>query len=47
MASRFNLTAELIEYIETEILPRHDAFDKAHDRTHAITVLLRSIRLAP
>ena len=46
MASRFNLTAELIEYIETEILPRYDAFDKAHDRTHAITVLLRSIRLA-
>ena len=46
MASRFNLTAELIEHIETEILPRYDAFDKAHDRTHAITVLLRSIRLA-
>lgn len=46
MASKHNLTAELIDYIETEILPRYDAFDKAHDRTHAIAVLVKSLRLA-
>ena len=46
MASRHNLTAELIDYIETEILPRYDAFDKAHNRTHATTVLLKSLQLA-
>ena len=46
MASRKNLTSELIDYIETEILPRYDAFDKAHNRTHAITVLSKSLRLA-
>ena len=46
MASRHNLTAELIDYIETEILPRYDAFDKAHNRKHAITVLIKSLQLA-
>ena len=46
MSRKHNLTAELIDYIETEILPRYDAFDKAHDRTHAITVLVKSLRLA-
>ena len=46
MASRDNLTAELIDYIETEILPRYDAFDKAHNRTHAFMVISNSLRLA-
>ena len=46
MANRCNLTAELIEYIETDILPRYDAFDKAHDRTHALTVISQSLKLA-
>lgn len=41
-----NLTSGLIDYIEAEILPRYDAFDKAHNRTHAITVLIKSLRLA-
>ena len=41
-----NLTSGLIDYIEAEILPRYDAFDKAHNRTHAITVLMKSLRLA-
>ena len=41
-----NLTSELIDYIEAEILPRYDAFDKAHNRKHAITVLVKSLRLA-
>ena len=46
MTDRCNLTAELTEYIETEILPRYDAFDKAHDRTHALTVISQSLELA-
>ena len=46
MARKHNLTAVLIEYIDTEILPRYDAFDKAHNRTHAITVLGKSLQLA-
>ena len=41
-----NLTSELIDYIDAEVLPRYDAFDKAHNRTHAITVLIKSLRLA-
>ena len=46
MANRCNLAAELIEYIETEILPCYDAFDKAHGRTHALTVISQSLKLA-
>lgn len=46
MTSKNNLTSELIDYIETEILPRYDAFDKAHNRKHAITVLIKSLQLA-
>ena len=46
MTSRHNLTAELKEYIETDILPRYDAFDKAHNRTHTLTVISQSLKLA-
>ena len=46
MTSKNSLTSELIDYIETEILPRYDAFDKAHKRKHAITVLIKSLQLA-
>ena len=46
MASKQNLTSELIDYIDAEVLPRYDAFDKAHNRKHAITVLTKSLRLA-
>ena len=46
MVNSHNLTAELIDYIETEILPRYDAFDKAHNRTHALTVISQSLKLA-
>ena len=46
MASKQNLTSELIDYIDAEVLPRYDAFDKAHNRKHAITVLVKSIQLA-
>ena len=41
-----HLSAELINHIEGEILPRYEAFDKAHDRRHAFTVISNSLRLA-
>lgn len=41
-----HLSAELINHIESEILPRYEAFDKAHDRRHAFTVISNSLRLA-
>lgn len=41
-----NLSAELIKFIEEEIMPRYDKFDKAHDRTHAFTVISQSFQLA-
>lgn len=37
---------ELRQYIETEILPRYAAFDKAHRQDHARTVIARSLALA-
>lgn len=37
---------ELIRYVEREILPRYDAFDRAHRRDHARTVIAASLRLA-
>ena len=46
MTSIHNLTAELTDYIETDILPHYDAFDKAHNRTHALTVISQSLKLA-
>ena len=46
MASKHNLTSELIDYIETGILPRYKTFDKAHDRKHVFTVLVKSLQLA-
>lgn len=33
-------------YIETEIIPLYDAFDKAHRRDHVLTVIEQSISLA-
>lgn len=37
---------ELIAYIEREILPRYDHFDRAHRRDHAEQVIRESLRLA-
>ena len=34
------------QYIETEILPRYEAFDKAHQRDHADYVIGQSLELA-
>jgi uncharacterized protein len=41
-----HLSAELINHIEGEILPRYEAFDKAHDRKHACMVISNSLKLA-
>lgn len=41
-----NVDEELIRYVEREILPRYEAFDRAHRRDHALTVIAGSLRLA-
>lgn len=43
--SKNNLTAGLINFIEDEIMPRYEDFDKAHDRRHAFTVMSHSLQL--
>ena len=37
---------ELKQYVEQEILPRYDLFDKAHRRDHALMVIRQSLELA-
>lgn len=37
---------DLKHYIESEILPRYDGFDAAHQRDHALTVISQSMSLA-
>lgn len=37
---------ELIHYIETEIIPRYEVFDKAHRTDHVRSVIERSLALA-
>ena len=40
------MNSDLIQYIETEILPRYDHFDRAHRRNHAEMVIQQSMQLA-
>ena len=40
------MNPELKQYIEAEILPRYDHFDKAHRRAHAEMVIRQSMELA-
>ena len=40
------ISERLKRYIEEEILPRYDSFDKAHQRDHAETVIAESLKLA-
>ena len=40
------LNNELKAYIETEVLPRYDKFDKAHQRPHAEMVIAQSLEMA-
>lgn len=37
---------DLKKYIETEIIPRYDAFDRAHRRDHAFQVIARAVDMA-
>ncbi len=37
---------DLVEFVETQILPRYAAFDKAHNTEHATRVIRRSLDLA-
>ena len=37
---------KLSDYIQSEILPRYDAFDAAHQRSHALAVMDEALRLA-
>lgn len=41
-----NVSLDLMEYIETTILPRYATFDKAHNLSHANSVIRRSMLLA-
>ena len=40
------IDANLVRYIEQEILPRYEHFDAAHQRNHAEEVITRSLALA-
>lgn len=39
------IPTSLIEYIETQIIPRYSAFDPAHKENHARTVITQAIKL--
>lgn len=41
-----NPSLDLVEFIETQILPQYAAFDKAHNMEHATRVIRRSLNLA-
>ena len=41
------VSLDLMEFIEKQILPRYASFDKAHNLSHANSVIRRSIALAP
>lgn len=40
------IRAEIIEYVEREIIPRYDSFDLAHRRDHVLTVIEQSMAIA-
>ena len=46
MPHTHTVNLELMAFVEREILPRYNAFDKAHDIRHAVSVIRRSIALA-
>lgn len=41
-----NPSLDLVEFVETQILPRYTAFDKAHNLSHAQQVIAQSLQLA-
>lgn len=40
------IPANLTHYIETEIIPRYEKFDKAHNLSHVQAVIEESLSLA-
>lgn len=46
MKKNIKINAALRTYIEKEILPLYDTFDRAHQREHALTVIEQSLLLA-
>ena len=40
------VTPALRQYIEQNIIPRYDCFDKAHQRDHVLMVIRQSMELA-
>lgn len=44
--SMTNVSLDLMEFVETQILPRYNAFDKAHNLAHVNGVISRSLTLA-
>ena len=41
-----NVSLDLMDFIEKDILPRYSSFDKAHDLKHVTRVINRSVKLA-
>lgn len=41
-----NISLDLMEFVEKEILPRYSSFDRAHGLSHVNRVIVRSVRLA-
>ena len=41
-----NVSLDLMEFVEVNILPRYNAFDKAHNLSHVTTVIRQSVSLA-
>ena len=41
-----NVSLDLMEFVELNILPRYNQFDKAHNLSHANTVIRQSVALA-
>lgn len=41
-----NVSLDLMEFVEREILPKYVAFDKAHNMGHVTTVIRRSLEIA-
>ena len=41
-----SINTDLIAYVESDIIPRYDSFDKAHNRQHVLTVISESLELA-
>ena len=37
------VTPELQRYVEANIIPRYDSFDKAHQRDHVLMVIQQSM----